>query len=278
MTLAEKIQAMTDTCRSLSNQGEKSRSLPDSETCPICHGDEWILKIIDGREVAVPCKCREKAVMRRRIHFAEIPDVFKDMTLKTFDLSVYGTQEGRAKARMACGIIKEYLNAFDEAKAAGAGLYIFSATKGSGKTRMAVSIANELMHNHNTAAKFATGTRILNEIRHTYDRETDMTESRLLDALATVDVLIIDDFGAEKVTDWVRDKFYEVINSRYVGKKVTIFTSNQDLKTLQYDDRITSRIKEMCYLVYFPEESVRDIIAENNMRKMMNRVTGGRNE
>lgn len=222
----------------------------------------------------MPCKCREKAVMRRRIHFAELPDAFKDMTLKSFDLGVYKMQEGRTAARIACGIIKEYLSAFEEAKTAGTGLYLFSDAKGSGKTRMAASIANELMHNHDTAVKFSTGTRILNEIRRTYDRETDMTESRLLDALAAVDVLIIDDFGAEKVTDWVRDKFYEIINGRYVGKKVTIFTSNQNLDTLQYDDRITSRIKEMCYLVYFPEESVRDRIAEKNMRDMMYRVTG----
>lgn len=214
--------------------------------------------------------------MRRRIHFAELPDALKDMTLKSFDLSVYGTQEGKAKARMACGIIKEYLKAFDEAKATGTGLYIFSAAKGSGKTRMAASIANELMYKHDTAVKFSTSTRILNEIRRTYDRDTDMTENRLLDALSTVDVLVIDDFGTEKVTDWVRDKFYEIINGRYVEKKVTIFTSNQDLKTLQYDDRITSRIKEMCYLVYFPEESVRDLIAKKNMKEMMNRVTGGK--
>lgn len=275
MTLAEKIQAMTNTCKSLSNRGEKSQSLPDSDVCPICHGDEWILKIIDGREVAVPCKCREKAVMRRRIHFAELPDAFKDMTLKTFNLGVYETQEGRTKARIACGIIKEYLSAFEEAKSAGTGLYLFSEAKGSGKTRMVASIANDLMHNHDTAVKFSTATRILNEIRRTYDHDTDMTESRLTDALSTVDVLIIDDFGTEKVTDWVRDKFYEIINSRYVGKKVTMFTSNQNLDTLQYDDRITSRIKEMCYLVYFPEESVRDRIAEKNMREMISKVTGG---
>lgn len=212
--------------------------------------------------------------MRRRIHFAELPDAFKGMTLQSFDLCVY-SEKGQMIARMACGIIKEYLKSFKKAKEDGVGIYIFSAAKGSGKTRMAASIANELMHNHDTTVKFATSTKILNEIRRTYDRETDMTESRLLDALATVDVLIIDDFGTEKVTEWVQDKFYEIINSRYIGKKVTMFTSNQNLDMLQYDDRITSRIKEMCYLVYFPEESVRDRIAEKNMREMISKVTGG---
>lgn len=250
-----------------------SQNSKDSDVCPICHGDEWILKIVDGRSVAVPCKCRQKAVMRRRIHFAELPDVFANITLKSFSVSVYGSKESKEKARLACGVVKEYLTAYDDMRKQGLGLYIFSATKGSGKTRMAASVANELMHNHDTAVKFATSNRILSEIKRTYDRENDLSESRLLDALATVDVLIIDDFGTEKVTDWVREKFYEIINARYVNKKVMIFTSNESLRTLKYDDRITDRIKEVCYQVDFPEESVRKHISEKRMQDMMERVT-----
>ena len=262
--------------KNTSTQEEQSRSLPDSETCPICHGNEWILKVVDGREVAVPCKCREKSIMRRRMQFAELPEAFKNMTLKTFNPNVYTTREGRIKSSIACRVIKEYLDNFDEAKEIGMGLYIFSSTKGSGKTRMAAGIANDLMYNHDMAVKFATGTRILNEIRHTYDHDTEMTESRLLDALATVDVLIIDDFGTEKVTDWVRDKFYEIINNRYMGKKITIFTSNEQINDLKYGDRIISRIKETCYQVDFPEESIRNKIAAKRMSDMMRTITEGK--
>ena len=226
---------------------EDTQSSEDSEICPICHGAEWILKEINGVEVAVPCQCREKAIMKRRRHFAEIPDAFRDISLKTFSINVYRTNEGKEKARIACKIIKEYLNMFDEAKENGMGLYIFSKAKGSGKTRMAASIANDLMQNRNTQVKFSTSVSILDEIRRSYDRESDYTESRVIDSLVMAEVLIIDDFGTEKVTEWVKNKFYGIINQRYIYKRPTIFTSNESLSTISYDDRITSRIKETCY-------------------------------
>ena len=249
---------------------------PDSEICPICHGDEWVLEIVDGKEVAKPCTCRAKAIQKRRMAFAELPAGLSDLHLASFSISVYKSDVSRQKARIACQIVKEYLDMFEDAKRNGMGLYICSETKGSGKTRMAASIANDLMEKHDTQVKFSTSMRILTEIRRSYEPGTAMTESQLLSALSTTEVLIIDDFGTERVTDWVKDKFYEIINNRYVDKKVTIFTSNEPIEDLKYDDRITNRIKEMCYQVNFPEESVRDHIADKNMQDMMEKVTGGR--
>ena len=79
---------------------------------------------------------------------------------------------------------------------------------------------------------------------------------------------MIDYFGTELITEWVGEKFYQIVNGRYINKKVTIFTSNHDLKTLNYDDRITSRIRERSYLVHYPEESVREFKAvEEEMRR-----------
>ena len=250
----------------------------DSDVCPICHGDEWVLEIIDGKEVATPCVCRVKAIQKRRMAFAELPAGLSGLHLASFNISAYKSEENRQKARIACQIVKEYLDMFEDAKRNGMGLYICSETKGSGKTRMAASIANELMEKHNTQVKFSTSMRILTEIRRSYDPGTAMTESQLLSALSTTEVLIIDDFGTERVTDWVKDKFYEIINSRYVDKKVTIFTSNEPIEDLKYDDRITNRIKEMCYQVNFPEESVRDHIADKNMQDMMRKVMGGKRD
>ena len=276
MTLKEKLQNLKTTSRSLSTPEEMLTS-QDSDVCPICHGDEWVLEIIGGKEVATPCICRAKAIQKRRMAFAELPDGLSDIRLASFSISVYTNEESRQKARIACQIVKEYLNMFEDAKRNGMGLYICSETKGSGKTRMAASIANELMEKHNTQVKFSTSMRILTEIRRSYEPGTVMTESQLLSALSTAEVLIIDDFGTERVTDWVKDKFYEIINSRYVDKKATIFTSNEPIEGLKYEDRITNRIKEMCYQVNFPEESIRDHIADKNMNNMMKRIKDGLN-
>lgn len=97
----------------------------------------------------------------------------------------------------------------------------------------------------------------------------------MLDALSTTDVLIIDDFGVERPADWINDKLYQIINERYINRKVTIFTSNESLETLQYDDRITNRIKERTYQITFPEESVRDHIAERHKAEIINKMMRG---
>ena len=268
MDLKQKLDGIRTACKDLSNQ-EDSKEVSDSnDICPICHGMEWVLKEIDGVEVAVPCKCREKSVMIRKKRFADIPIAFKDIHLKTFSLSVYKTEQGKEKGRIACRIIKKYLDSFDEAKKEGMGLYIYSKSKGSGKTRMAASIANDILENHKASVKFSTSINILNEIKRTYGHESDITESQLVSDLVMADVLIIDDFGTEKVTDWARNKFYDIINQRYINKRIMIFTSNESLDSIQYDDRITSRIKETCYQVDFPEECVRDYIFDENMEKM----------
>ena len=159
------------------------------------------------------------------------------------------------------------------------GLYFFSNVKGSGKTRMAAGIANELLKSHQV--KFAVSTTIIREIKRTWERsgagareEGRQNESQLLDALGMTEILIIDDFGTEQVAPWINDRFYQIINDRYVNKKVTIFTSNIELDKLQYDDRITNRIMESTYQIHFPEESIRGYIAKKNNQEMIQNLKG----
>ncbi len=208
--------------------------------------------------------------MKRKLRFADIPEQFKDMTLSNFRADVYKEQKSKAEIKEACNIIKAYLNSFEEQKQNGMGLYLYSKVKGSGKTRMIASIANELVKNHQV--KFAVSTSIISEIRNTWRKDSQYSESKLLNDLSTVDILIIDDFGTEKVVDWINDKYYHIINERYINKKVTMFTSNENLFTLQYDERITSRIKEKSYEISFPEESIRDHIAVSNNEEIIKRI------
>lgn len=261
----------TNSCRN----AETPESSRDSDVCPICNGDEWILVEKDGVERAVPCKCRDRAVMSRRLRFADIPEAFRGMDLKTFRMDVYRNPDSKKKVSDACKIIKVYLDDFENQKEQGMGLFIWSRTKGSGKTRIAAGIANELMKSY--AVKFAVSLTILQEIKNTWRKDAEYSESRLLDALSTADVLIIDDFGVECPADWINDKLYQIINERYINRKVTIFTSNESLETLQYDDRVTNRIKERTYQIAFPEESVRDHIAERRREEMIEKVMKGRN-
>lgn len=195
------------------------------------------------------------------------------MKLSTFSVSVYLNKDSKEKINVVVSAIKTYLDNFEEMQSKGKGLYLFSETKGSGKTRLAASLANHLLEKHQV--KFATSTAILNEIKRTWESKSDQSESKLFDDLVNVEILVIDDFGTEKVKDWNNEKFYHLINERYSNQKVTIFTSNYSLDNLNYDDRIVNRIKEQAFQLHFPEESVREKIAMDNSvmlaEKIMNK-------
>lgn len=211
--------------------------------------------------------------MNSRLSFANIPDGFKDIRLDSFNETVYNAPESRKTAEMAVDCIKYWLNEFDAMNERGMGLYLYSKTKGSGKTRMAVGIANELMYEKGCQVKFCTSLQILNEIKASWDNQGEYSESKLLDFLSTSKILIIDDFGTEQSDKpWINERFYQIINNRYIDKKITIFTSNERLDLLKYDDRITNRIKECTFQIPFPEESVRDIIARENMKELVNGI------
>lgn len=277
MSLEAALERMRADLSERRSQPGYQPTLEASNVCPDCKGLTWVIYKKDGVDMARPCHCQEKAIMSRRLEFAELPEVFKDKTLKTFRLHAYKTMEGRNLASLACKTIKYYLDNFDEMQSRGIGLYLHSHTKGSGKTRMAAGVANELLENHQV--KFAVSTDIIKEIKRTWEREREynrddmQTESKLLDALGRTEILVIDDFGMEMEKEWIKEKFFQIINDRYVGKKVTIFTSNYTLEELmssrKHDSRTVNRIKEITYQVQFPEESIRDYIAEDNKREMI---------
>lgn len=249
------------------------------DRCPYCNGTGWELVSTEGQGIFRKCQngCYQKMVMNSRLSFANIPQNFKDVRIDSFNTDIYLTQNNRNKAVSALKAIKYWLHHFETMKQRGMGLYLHSSVKGSGKTRMAVGIANELIYDKQIQVKIATSLQILNEIKASWDRQGgERSESKLFDFLSTTKVLIVDDFGVENSErDWIREKFYHIINTRYVDNKVTIFTSNSSLESLRYDDRITNRIKERTYQIPFPEESVRDIIARDNMRELAEMIRRG---
>lgn len=228
-----------------------------SDACPLCHGAEWLFNREDN--VAYPCKCQEQAIINRRLKFGNIPPMLKQANLDNFDIDYYKGDKSKQLILIALQEINVWLEEKEQFFDKGIGLYLYSNTKGSGKTRMSASIANYLMLEKQISVKFATTLQIIQEIKNTWDQDSG-SESRLLDALATVKVLIIDDLGVEMTGSkktWIEDKFYHVINERSLRQLPTIYTSNLPIEQLPYQDRITSRIDGNSIKVLFPEESVR---------------------
>ena len=225
----------------------------------MCKGTGWFF-VDDNTVKECECGLIEKQRQDSKLQFAMIPATYKDVTLKDITSKYYQQDNSRKIIKAIGGAVKMYLDNLYSNIEEGKGLYLWSDTKGSGKTMLAAALANELINEHHRYVKFATSLDILDEIKATYGRHDrdDNAESKLLKDLVSAEFLIIDDFGTERATDWAGEKFYQIVNKRYINKKVTIFTSNHDLKTLKYDDRITNRIRERCFIIHFPEESVRE--------------------
>lgn len=239
--------------------------------CPICNGSGWESCIGEnGYEFVKECTCglRKKYRMEKKLRFANLPEAFKDMRLSNFRKDIYRSSESAKIIDADCKAVDWWLDQFERMKSEGMGLYFYSTCKGSGKTRMATSIANELIYERNMNVKFATSVQIINEIKASWNKEEGVSEHQLLDDLSSAEVLIIDDFGIETVRDWIAEKIYQIINQRYINKLITIFTSNHSIDELSYDDRITNRIREKCYMLAFPNESIRNYIGERNMAEL----------
>lgn len=219
------------------------------------------------------CGLVERERQNSKLKFASIPETYKDVRLKDMRYSCYEKPESKTVFKATAALVKWYLENLGENEEEGKGIYLWSDTKGSGKTMLAAALANELINEYRRYVKFATSLDILGEIRATYDKNSEVSESKLLKDLIGAEFLVIDDFGTERITDWTGDMFYQIINNRYINKKITFFTSNYDLKTLKYDDRITNRIRERSFLVHFPEESVREFKARKDESKIQGIIT-----
>lgn len=226
----------------------------------------WIGYERNGYFFCRPCevcgkvkKAEESAVL----NFAEIPDKYKGSVYANFDLKLYGDEKEKAsKCLQFCrGYTQNYSQINDNK-----GLYMFGNVKGTGKTRLMCAVANELMRK-GIRVKFTTSGRMLDEIKKTFNNN-EVSSRDIMDEFYTCEYLIIDDFGMENANNWRNETFFSIINERYMTKRPTSFTSNmniQELRNSGYDDRILSRIDEMCYVVPFPSSvSIRGLLGTQN--------------
>lgn len=135
---------------------------------------------------------------------------------------------------------------------------ILTGNNGVGKTHLACSIANELIKN-GIPIIYGTLINLLAELKNTYDNDNNISEMEIIKLYEKVDLLIIDDLGKEKPSEWGLEKLFTIINSRYENNLPVIITTNYDQNSLinrlsingeiETAKSIISRLYEMCYLV-----------------------------
>jgi DNA replication protein DnaC len=209
--------------------------------CPQCRGTGW--EFVQGKGVRrCPCRRSTSALATS----ARIPRRYDACTFDSY-YPLNPSQE----AALTWG--RHVVDCYPRIEI---GL-LFIGTCGVGKTHLTVAILKGLLEK-NVPCLFYDFRDLLKEIQDSWNQQKQTSEMQVLAPVFDAEVLVLDELGASKPTEWVKDTMTHIINKRYNDKKVTIFTSNYlDAKSNQFDETLTervgerlrSRLHEMCKVV-----------------------------
>lgn len=230
----------------------------DSEgVCQICFGSG--MEIVPGKG-ARPCSCRHQSTQGGILDKAKLPRRYAACHFNSFSPS----DPSQVKAlRLATQFAMEF-------PAVERGL-LFIGPVGVGKTHLAVSILKGLSERGFNCLFYEFG-YLLKEIQDSFNPNTRTSELGVLAPVLNAEVLVLDELGASKPTDWVRDTMAHIINTRYNEQKSTIFTTNYSDDRINdreetLEDRIgvrlRSRLFEMCKSIEMKGKDYRRFKSEN---------------
>lgn len=255
-----------------------STTVPAKPVCPVCNDTGWMKLAADPRRVT-RCECHLAARAQQLLKAARIPNRYEHCEMNEFIARNVSLVKAKAVAqRFVEGYAPNQPNQ---------GL-LFLGDVGTGKTHLAVSILKELVRRKGVPCLFVDYRELLKSIQNSYNPQVAVTEMELLRPVAGAEVVLLDELGAIKPSEWVWDTVSIVLNARYNENRTTIITTNypdlperdttgaQDLRsptaarramekpTLgdRITDRMRSRLHEMCEKIEFEGQDYRELVAK----------------
>jgi DNA replication protein DnaC len=210
-----------------------------------CDGSGFVYD--EAARVARPCSCRPLRIARKKAAALEgrIPKRYREVS---FDREPLRSIE-RSNPHVVREV-RQYVGAIAEQLDAGRGLW-FTGDVGTGKTTLAMLISKSAMEADRTVAIYSLP-RLLGLLRDSFADDSPYSLHELIGRLCDVDLLHIDDVGAEQSSPWVLEQLYALINARYEDERSVILTTNiqsRDDLIEQIGERTVSRLQEMCDLI-----------------------------
>ena len=218
----------------------------------------------------IKCECeikrdKENEERERLMKISSLKrDCFSSPLQHQYNFEKFLNEKGQAYK-----VAYNYAKSFEQMKEDNVGL-LFYGDVGSGKTYLACSIANELIERKQVKVKTMNLSQVINQIQKSAFK---LDSNEIIDNLSNIPLLILDDLGIERDTSYAREQVYNIINSRYLKGRPTIFTTNLSLEIIQNPNieleyqRIYSRILEMTIPVKVTGEDFRRKIQQEKLRK-----------
>lgn len=212
-----------------------------SEDCPLglCDGSGFVVE--EATNTASDCACRPGRIARVRAQAlaGRVPRKYRGVSFErppVSDIARVAPEQVRE--------VRRYVQRIDENLDAGRGLWLWGDV-GTGKTTLAM-LASQAALEAGRSVVIHSLPRLLNLIRNAIESEAGMVG--FLERLTAVDLLHIDDLGAENTTDWVLEQLYSIINTRYEDERAMIVTTNLTFEELleQLGERTVSRLVAIC--------------------------------
>lgn len=243
-----------------------------AEMCTICEGSGLrLVERPDGTRVAQECTCRAERKAARQIASARIPERYLHCTLEDYEPNYQGQNRSLSGALVqARNFVRGY-----PLETGGNGL-LLTGSIGVGKTHLAVGVLQALISDRGAKGLFWDYRDLLKTVQHSYNPTVATTEHDVLRPVFEAEVLVLDELGANRPTEWVWDTVAHILNTRYNDRRTTIITTNyanlppgatlangaraavrEETLGDRIGERMRSRLQEMCVTVEMTGEDFR---------------------